>query len=163
MWNVLGSADDSDKQINVVHLTDALNGYLQTSIFDDLFEKVNIGTLETPKYAIKAKYDFYSIGEVSAFGAGNSGGSSGSGLIQTVYGISGLSATYSDANLTETFNAAAIKKIYNDVVTLQSGSLVNYSLVGTGNAITNVSKTGNSLTFTKGLNFSISGHTQPNN
>ena len=123
MWNVLGSTDDSDKQINVVHLTDALSGYLQTSIFDDLFEKVNIGTLETPKYAIKAKYDFYSIGEVSAFGAGSSSGSSGGGLIQTVYGINGLSATYSDANLAETFNAATIKKIYDDVVNLQNTPL----------------------------------------
>lgn len=158
MWNVLGSADDSDKQINIVHLTDALSGYLQTSILDDLFEKVNIGTLETPKYAIKAKYDFYSIGEVSAFGAGTNS-NSGGGLIQTVYGISGLSASYSDANLTETFNAATIKKIYDDVVTLQSGSLVNYSVTGTGNAITGVSKTGNSLNFVKGLSFSEIGHT----
>ena len=43
--------------------------------------------------AIKAKYNFYSVGEVSAFGAGATAGSGGSGLIQTVYGYSGLGGT----------------------------------------------------------------------
>lgn len=108
--------------------------------------------------AIKAKYDFYSVGEVSAFEAGTNN-SSGGGLIQTVHGIRGLSATYLDDNLAETFNAAAIKKIYEDVVNLQNGSLVNYSLTGTGNAITGITKNGNSLNFVKGLNFSVTGHT----
>lgn len=69
-----------------------------------------LGHLSVVDGKIQSDIDFYSIGEVSAFGAG-SGGSSGGGIIQTVYGINGLSATYSDADLTETFNAAAIKDI----------------------------------------------------
>lgn len=58
--------------------------FLQQSIFDDLFEKVNIGTTSDPIYAIKAKYHFYSVGEVSAyeFGDASGGGSGASALYQ---------------------------------------------------------------------------------
>lgn len=142
--DALGLATFEEHTNNGRHLTD-----LQKDILD-LFSIVD-GKLQVSS-------DFYSTGEVSAFGAG-SGGSGGGGIIQTVYGISGLSATYSDANLTETFNAATIKKIYDDVVALQGGSLVNYSLTGTGNAITGVSKSGSSLNFVKGSTFSLNGHT----
>lgn len=50
------------------------NTFLQQSIFDDLFEKVNIGTTVSPVYAIKAKYHFYSVGEVSAYEFGDTSG-----------------------------------------------------------------------------------------
>lgn len=52
--------------------------YLPKSTFDDLFEKVNIGTSSAPLYAIRAKYGFYSDSFVSAMGV-NSSGSSGGG------------------------------------------------------------------------------------
>lgn len=56
--------------------------FLQQSIFDDLFEKVNIGTTSDPIYAIKAKYHFYSVGEVSAYEFGDaSGGGSGASVL----------------------------------------------------------------------------------
>lgn len=60
------------------------NTFLQQSIFDDLFEKVNIGTTSDPIYAIKAKYHFYSVGEVSAyeFSDASSGDSGASALYQ---------------------------------------------------------------------------------
>lgn len=47
--------------------------YLQQSTFDDMFEKVNIGTESAPKYAIKAKYGFYSVGEITAYGLNDNG------------------------------------------------------------------------------------------
>lgn len=47
--------------------------YLQQSTFDDMFEKVNIGTESAPKYAIKAKYGFYSVGEIAAYGLNDDG------------------------------------------------------------------------------------------
>lgn len=47
--------------------------YLQQSTFDDMFEKVNIGTESAPRYAIKAKYGFYSVGEIAAYGLNDDG------------------------------------------------------------------------------------------
>lgn len=41
--------------------------FLVKSLFDDLFEKVNVGTAAAPVYAIKAKYHLYSVGEVTAW------------------------------------------------------------------------------------------------
>lgn len=48
--------------------------FLPKSTFDDLFEKVNVGTTDSPVYAIKAKYHLYSVGEVSAYEFGETGG-----------------------------------------------------------------------------------------
>lgn len=69
-----GILDSYDKtQIDTL-----LSGKMSSSIFNDLFEKVNIGTELAPVYAIKAKYDFYSIGGITALGEGVQGeGSSG--------------------------------------------------------------------------------------
>lgn len=50
---------------------------LNKSIFDDLFEKVEVST---GVFAIKAKYSFYSTGEVSAYGIGSGGGGGGGSL-----------------------------------------------------------------------------------
>lgn len=52
--------------------------YLPQSTFDDLFEKVNIGTTASPVYAIKAKYGLYSTSFISAMGLNSSGGGGGS-------------------------------------------------------------------------------------
>ena len=135
---------------------------LDSTVFNDLFEKVNIGTLETPKYVIKAKYDFYSIGEISAYGAG-SGSSIGGGLIQNVYGYSSLGNTFNDATLTDTFNAYTINKINTDlgarITSLEAGSALIFTTNGTGNAITSITKSENAVTVTKGLTFSVNGHT----
>lgn len=45
--------------------TNTINSLI--SRFDDLFEKVNIGTSSNPVYAIKAKYHLISVGEVVAY------------------------------------------------------------------------------------------------
>lgn len=52
---------------------------LDRSVFYDLFEKVNIGTASEPKYAIRAKYSFYTDGFLSSLGLnpGMGGGAGG--------------------------------------------------------------------------------------
>ena len=69
---------------------------------------------------LKADIDFYSIGEVSAFGAGS--GTGGSGLTQTVYGLSGLGGTYSNATLTDTFNAYTINQLHARLLQVEAGA-----------------------------------------
>ncbi len=59
----------------------------------DFFEKVNIGTASVPVYAIKSKYDFFSVGAVSAYGP-SAGSSSGSGIDETtLWSIMGNTGT----------------------------------------------------------------------
>lgn len=102
---------------------------LDVATFSDLFEKVNTGTELSPVYAIKAKYNFYSVGEVSAFGAGAGGtGGGGGGLIATVYGSTDLGGTFNDANYNDTFNAYSINEVYktaysnkNRILNLENG------------------------------------------
>ena len=151
-----GIADSYDKtQVDTL-----LSGKMSSSIFNDLFEKVNIGTELAPVYAIKAKYDFYGIGEVSAYGIGI-GGSGGSGLIQTVYGYTNLGGTYSDSTLTDTFNAYTINQLASRITTLEGGTSSNISIstIGTGNAVTSLTKSGTVITVNLGNSFSLSGHT----
>ena len=54
---------------NKTQVNTALGGKLDKTIFDDLFDKVNLGTTAAPVWAIKAKYSFYSIGWLSFNGA----------------------------------------------------------------------------------------------
>lgn len=57
-----------------------LSRYVLKAAFDDLFEKVNLGTDAAPKWAIKAKYNFYTVGWLSFRGANDgSGGSASAG------------------------------------------------------------------------------------
>lgn len=58
--------------------------FLPKSTFDDLFEKVNVGTTDSPVYAIKAKYHLYSVGEVSAYEFGETSGTGVSSLEELI-------------------------------------------------------------------------------
>lgn len=55
------------------------NNYLSKATFDELFEKVNIGTEQSPVYVIHAKLGLYSDSFISAGGVGSSGGGGGGG------------------------------------------------------------------------------------
>jgi hypothetical protein len=125
----------------------------------ELFELKGTGTIEDP-YKIEAKYNFYGLGEVSAYGVGSGG--SGGGLIQTVYSYGDLGGSFSDTILTDTFNAYTINKINADLGTrissLESGSALSVTTTGSGNAITSLSKTGTIITATLGGTFSLSSH-----
>ena len=109
--------------------------FVYTPTYDDIINALKNGkdyiTIPT---ILEVSGDLYSLGEVSAFGAGSSGGSSGGGLIQTVYGLSGLGGNYSDTSLTDTFNAYTINKINTDlgarITSLEAGSALTFTTVG---------------------------------
>ena len=93
----------------------ALDSKVNNTTFNDLFEKVNIGTASAPTWAVKVKYNLFSIGEVSAHGAGSGSGGE-AGLIETVYESGSLGGAFSNATLTDTFNAYTINKIHTDFI-----------------------------------------------
>lgn len=93
---------------------------------------------------------FYATGEVSAGGAGSGGSGGGGGLIENVYGSSSLGDDFSDSDLNNTFNAYSINQIYLDVKNLKSGAAVSLVVNGTGTVLTNIVKTGSTITATKG-------------
>ena len=65
---------------NKTEVDNKLSLKLDKATFDDLFEKVNLGTDAAPKWAIKAKYNFYTVGWLSFRGANDgSGGSTSAG------------------------------------------------------------------------------------
>ena len=85
--------------------------------------------------------------------------SSSGGLIQTVYGYAELDAVYDDANYTETFNAYTINRLHSRVSLVESGSAMSITTIGTGNAVTSLTKSGTVITVNLGNSFSLSGHT----
>lgn len=107
----------------------------------------------------------YADSYITARGANTSGGgSTGGGLIQQVYGSSSLGGAFSDTTLTDTFNAYTINKIRTDLInadsalsgriaSLEGGAAVNVTTTGSGNAITAISKSGTTITATKGATF----------
>lgn len=107
----------------------------------------------------------YTDSFLSARGANTSGsGSAGGGLIQQVYGSSSLGGAFSDTTLTDTFNAYTINKIRTDlmsadsalsgrITSLEGGAAVNVTTTGSGNAITAISKSGTTITATKGATY----------
>lgn len=111
----------------------------------------------------------YADSYITARGANTSGGgSTGGGLIQQVYGSSSLGGAFSDTTLTDTFNAYTINKIRTDLInadsalsgriaSLEGGAAVNVTTTGSGNAITAISKSGTTITATKGATF-ITAH-----
>lgn len=66
-------------ETNLSSSSQSLQRKLDRSVFYDLFEKVNIGTASEPKYAIRAKYSFYTDGFLSALGLNPSTGGGGGG------------------------------------------------------------------------------------
>ncbi|WP_289860086.1 hypothetical protein [uncultured Muribaculum sp.] len=61
---------------NKTEVNAKLDKKLDKATFDDLFEKVNLGTDAAPKWAIKAKYNFYTVGWLSFRGANDGSGGS---------------------------------------------------------------------------------------
>ena len=66
-------------ETNLSSSSQSLQRKLDRSVFYDLFEKVNIGTASEPKYAIRAKYSFYTDGFLSAMGLNPGMGGGGGG------------------------------------------------------------------------------------
>lgn len=96
--------------------------------------------------------NLYTTGGISAYGIGSSTG--GSGFNGTVLNLTSIKNTTLDANdLTKIPNAAALKNIDSRLSTIETNGATNISVSGSGNAITSVSKNGNSIAFTKDATF----------
>lgn len=67
--SALASGNASYGGVDLSNIYALLGLKLDKAVFDDLFEKVNIGTDEDPKYAIRAKYGLYSNDFISVLGA----------------------------------------------------------------------------------------------
>ena len=127
----------------------ALSLKLNKSVFDDLFEKVEVST---GVFAIKANYSFYSTGEVSAYGIGSGG--SGGGSYDRLDAWADYDSTKSGWVLSALLGVDLNTRLSN----IEGGSALTVNTTGTGNAITSISKAGTVITATKGATFSLDGH-----
>lgn len=147
----LAAADIPTLSISKVSgLQDALDGKLDAATFDDLFEKVNIGTASEPKYAIRAKYSLFTDGFLSSLGLnpGMGGGGGGGG---TTYNRLDLWGDYTAERAGWVLSAGLGYELYNRVRSLEGGSALSFTTEGTGNVVTAVKKSGTAVVVTKGL------------
>lgn len=91
-----------------------------------------------------------STGGMSAKGYASGSGGSGGGLIQNVYGYDDLGKSYSSTDYTNTFNADTTNRLAARIASLEGGSALNFVTAGTGEFFKSVSKSGTTVTFTKG-------------
>lgn len=95
--------------------------------------------------------NLYTTGGITAYGEGS--GSSGGG------GLNGSVKSYADAlklaseSLSEIASAYSIKALDSRIVSLEGGSAMNVSVSGSGNAVTAISKSGTTISVTKGTTF----------
>ncbi len=118
---------------------------LDKSIFDDLFEKVEVSA---GIFAIKAKYNFYSVGEVSAYGVG-----SGTGGGSISYNRLDAWIDYDSTKSGWVLSALLGNDLNTRVTSLEGGSTLAVNTTGTGNAITAITKSGTTITANKGATF----------
>lgn len=95
--------------------------------------------------------NLYTSGGVSAYGVGTSSSSGG--------GLNGSVKSYADAlkltseSLSEIASAYSIKALDTRISSLEGGSAMNVSVSGSGNAVTAISKSGTTISVTKGTTF----------
>jgi hypothetical protein len=95
---------------------------------------------------IKTTYNFYSTKQIAAGDIGEEGGSGSGGVILLD------SWTNMPSNLSGYALGATLGKDLNTrVSSLESGSALNFTTSGNGNVISGVSKSGTTVTFTKGV------------
>lgn len=129
-------------------LQNTLNTKLDKSVFNDLFEKVNIGTADAPKYAIRAKYGLYTEEFLTGLGrpASISGGGGGES-----YDRLDAWADYSADKAGYVLSAGLGWDLNTRVKSLEAGSALSFVTSGSGNVVTGIAKSGNVVTITKGL------------
>lgn len=146
--------DDQHPLSSITGLVDALAAKLDITTFSDLFEKVNIGTTESPIYVIRAKYNFCSIGWISARGYNSeSGGGGGSS-----YSRLDAWADYDASKSGWVLSAGLGYDLNTRVASLENGSALDFTTTGAGNAVTSVVKNGTAVTITKGSTFALASH-----
>lgn len=108
-------------------------------------------TYDSTNKAIKIDGNLYTTGGITAYGAGAS--TTGGG------GLNGSVKSYSNAlkltseSLSEIASAYSIKALDSRISSLEGGSAMNVSVSGSGNAVTAISKSGTTISVTKGTTF----------
>lgn len=109
-------------------------------------------TYDATNKAIKVDGNLYATGGITAYGA--SSGAGGGGLNASVISYARiLEGSYTDADLTSIPNAYAVKALDSRIVSLEGGSAMDVSVSGSGNAVTAISKSGTTISVTKGTTF----------
>ena len=141
--NAITSATFSGHTLTLVKGTT----FLTKATFDDLFEKVNIGTTSAPVYAIKAKYGLYTDQFLSSMGlnTGTSGGGGGSD-----YDRLDTWTDYDASKAGWVLSAGLGNDLNTRVTSLENGAAVTVTPSGTGAVVTGVTKSGTVITVTKG-------------
>lgn len=140
--NAITSATFSGHTLTLVKGTT----FLTKATFDDLFEKVNIGTTSAPVYAIKAKYGLYTEQFLSSMGL-NTGTGGGSG---SDYDRLDAWTDYDASKAGWVLSAGLGNDLNTRMTSLEGGAAVTVTPSGTGSVVTGVTKSGTVITVTKG-------------
>lgn len=135
-----------------IHLTKDEKTFI-TEIYKYLGYDSTNKAVYVKKHSDGTATNFYTFGGSTALGTSDMSGGTTGGLIQTVYGVNDFGKTFSSTTYTDTFNAHAINSLYGRIVTLEGGSTLSIAVTGTGNAVTNISKSGTVITATKSITF----------
>lgn len=92
-------------------------------------------------------------GGVSAYGTYTPSTGGGGGLSGTIVPYSTAITSDPQNEGTKIASASSIYKLHNRISSIETNGATNISVSGSGNAITSVSKNGNSIAFTKGATF----------
>ena len=130
-----------------------LDGITSTNVsnWDTVYNDWNKAFYFDDDNNLRVKLNLVGEGEVSAYGAGTSGGS---GVITIV---DNLTSTATDCALSA--NQGRVLKNLIDNIDVSGGGLDSVNVTGSGNAVTNASLSNNILTLTKGNTFALSEHT----
>lgn len=141
--NAITSATFSGHTLTLVKGTT----FLTKATFDDLFEKVNIGTTSAPVYAIKAKYGLYTEQFLSSMGLNTGTGGGGGG---SDYDRLDTWTDYDASKAGWVLSAGLGNDLNTRVTSLENGAAVTVTPSGTGTVVTGVTKAGTVITVTKG-------------
>lgn len=146
----LSASDIPTLEISKINgLQEELDKKLNISDFGNKFatEMANWFKKDTEGNVFVANFKgFYSESFVSAMGKSSGGSSSGGGSYDRLDNW----ADYSADRATWVLSAKLGYDLNTRVSSLESGSAINFETSGTGNALTGFSKSGNTVTFTKG-------------
>lgn len=175
----ISSHSSAGNKLTFGYMTDAVvsagKNTLSKSIVFDMAnaaisaDSVKIGNCtiswDSANNALHFDKNIYSDGDVSALGINGTpgGGGASGGIIDSVYRWADLGKTFSDT-ANDTFNAYTINRIYQDLKAadtsilgrlsaVESGGAANVVTTGSGNAVTAITKSGTTITATKGATF----------
>lgn len=148
LWgNSFNGTADINGSITIAN-TDGV--YVQIGDVRLVYDKANTA-IKVVKSDGTTAANFYATGGITAYGEGS--GSSGGG------GLNGSVKSYADAlklaseSLSEIASAYSIKALDSRIVSLEGGSAMDVSVSGSGNAVTAISKSGTTISVTKGTTF----------